>query len=116
MDDEAVLLPIAQYLRGRRHDVVTACEAEEAEALLAHEPFDLLVLDLALSRFGRGGHEVLRSIHASHPWLPIVAMGAESNPEMEQEAARLGADAFLVAPQPLAELARVVETLVAVRK
>jgi CheY-like chemotaxis protein len=116
MDDQAILTPIAQYLRGRRHDVVVASEAEEAEALLDHEPFDLLVLDLGLSRFGRGGLEVLRSIHAAHPWLPIVAVSAEGSPDAEQEAVRLGADAVLVAPQPLADLARTVETLVAVRK
>jgi CheY-like chemotaxis protein len=113
-DDEAILLPIAQYLRARGLDVVVASEAEEAEALLDHEPFDLLVLDLSLSRFGRGGLEVLRSIHAAHPWLPLVALSAEAGAEVE-EAGRLGADAVLVQPQPLSELAHVVETLV-VRK
>ena len=114
-DDEAILLPIAQYLRGRGHDVVVASEAEEAEALLDHEPFDLLVLDLSLSRFGRSGLEVLRSIHTAHPWLPLVALSVEAGSEVEHEAVRLGADAVLVQPQPLAELARAVETLV-VRK
>ena len=116
MDDHAILTPMAQYLRGRRHDVVVASEAEEAEALLDHEPFDLLVLDLALSRFGRSGLEVLRSIHAAHPWLPIVALSAEGSADAEQEATRLGADAVLAAPQPLANLARAVEALVAIRR
>jgi CheY-like chemotaxis protein len=116
IDDEAILLPINHYLRGRGHLVVMASEAEEAEALLDHEPFDVLVLDLALSRFGRNGLDALRSIRAAHPWLPVAVISADGGPEVEQDAARLGADAVLVGPQPLAELARVVETLVAARK
>jgi len=110
-DEEAILLPLGRYFAELDFDVVTSREPEEAEALLECERFDVVILDLALTRFGREGLEVLSSIRASHPWLPVIIFSAFVSPEVEEEARRLGVDAILDKPQPLEELARVVETL-----
>jgi len=110
-DDEALLLPIARFLREQGYDVVTAHEPEEGEALLAHEKFDLVILDLALTRFGREGLRILRSIRAADPWLPVVVMSGYVPSDVEQEVRRLGADEVLTKPQPLPELARVVASI-----
>lgn len=113
-DEEAILVPVASYLRDEGHEVVTCREPEEAEALLAHRSFDLMVLDLALTRFGRQGLEVLGSVRATHPWMPVIVLSGNVCPETEQLARRLGADAVLCKPQPLAELARVVVSLLGI--
>jgi DNA-binding response OmpR family regulator len=110
-DEEAILLPLGRYFAELDFDVVTSREPEEAEALLECERFDVVILDLALTRFGREGLEVLSSIRASHPWLPVIIFSAFVSPDVEEEARRLGVDAILGKPQPLEELARVVETL-----
>jgi DNA-binding NarL/FixJ family response regulator len=110
-DEEAVLLPLARYFSELDFDVVTSSEPEEAEALLECERFDTVILDLGLTRFGREGLEVLSSIRASHPWLPVIVFSAYICPEVEDEARRLGVDAVLGKPQPLEELALVVEKL-----
>jgi CheY-like chemotaxis protein len=108
-DEEAILLPVARYLTERGYSVVTAREPEEAEALLECERFDLVILDLGLTRFGfgRSGLEVLSDLRAHLPWLPVIILSANVAPEVEEEARRLRADAVLSKPQPLAELARI---------
>ena len=110
-DEEAILLPLGRYFAELDFDVVTSREPEEAEALLECERFDVVILDLGLTRFGREGLEVLSSIRSSHPWLPVIIFSAYVSPEVEEEARRLGVDAVLGKPQPLEELARVVDTL-----
>ncbi len=107
-DEEAILLPVARYFREIGYDVVTAREAEEAEAVLSYERFDLVILDLSLSRFGPDGLEVLRSIRAQSADLPVVVLSAHIRPEVETQARLLDASAILAKPQPLEELARVV--------
>jgi DNA-binding response OmpR family regulator len=105
-DEEAILLPLARYFTDRGYTVVTAREPEEAEALLECRGFDLVILDLGLTRFGRDGLEVLGTLRAQLPWLPVIVLSANISPEVEDEARRLRADAVLSKPQPLAELAR----------
>jgi DNA-binding response OmpR family regulator len=111
-EEEAILLPLGRYFAELGYDVVTSREPEEAEALLENEHFDLVILDLALTRFGREGLEVFSAIRATHPWLPVIIFSANVCPEIDDEARRLGVDAILSKPQPLAELARVVAALV----
>jgi DNA-binding response OmpR family regulator len=114
-DEEAILVPVSRFLTGRGYAVVTSREPEEAEALLDNERFDLVILDLALTRFGREGLEVLASLRSRHPWLPVIVMSANLCPEVEDEARRLQVDALLSKPQPLAELARVAEAAMGLR-
>jgi CheY-like chemotaxis protein len=115
-DEDAVLLPLGRYFAELDYEVVTCREPEEAEALLECERFDLVILDLGLTRFGREGLEVLSSIRASHPWLPVIIFSAYLSPEVEEEAHRLKVDAVLGKPQPLEDIARVVETLLGCRQ
>lgn len=114
-DEEAILVPVSRFLTGRGYAVVTSREPEEAEALLDHERFDLVILDLALTRFGREGLEVLAWLRARHPFLPVIVMSANLCPEVEDAARRLQVDALLHKPQPLAELARVAESAMGLR-
>jgi CheY-like chemotaxis protein len=114
-DEEAILVPVSRFLTDRGYTVVTSREPEEAEALLDHERFDLVILDLALTHFGREGLEILAFLRARHPWLPVIVMSANLCPEVEEAARRLHVDALLHKPQPLAELARVAESALGLR-
>lgn len=112
VDDEDVLLvPIKRFFERRGHVVSATTEPELAEALLEHQAYDVVFLDLALTRFGREGLEVLASMRAEHEFLPIVILSACISDEIEREALRMGADAVLRKPQDLVELARLAERL-----
>ncbi len=111
-DEEDILRPMGKYFRDLGCTVVPAKDAEEAERLLAHESFDLLILDIRLSPRERGGLDVLRSLRDSRSTLPVVVMSAYVSHEVEAEALRLGAKAVLRKPQPLANVARTAFNLV----
>jgi DNA-binding response OmpR family regulator len=114
-DEDALLIPAAHYLRERGYSVVTAREPEEAQALLDRQRFDLVILDLALTPFGREGLDILGWIRSRHPSLPVIILSAEIPLEVEQEAHRLGADAVLGKPQPMSELARLAGSFLSAR-
>ncbi len=106
-DEAALLLPIARYFRRIGCAVDVAEEAEEAEALLAHRRYDLVILDLKLGRFSNAdGLEVLREFRKRDHWTNVVVLSAYVSDDVEAEALRLNADAVLRKPQRLAELAQ----------
>ena len=110
-DEESILKPMVRYFSTSGWEVVAAREPEEAEALFEHARFDVVVLDLGLTGFGREGLSVLGSLRAREPHLPVVVLSGYLTPEVEAEARRLGADAVLQKPYPLLGLAQVIEGL-----
>lgn len=115
-DEEAILLPLSEFFRERGYQVIATREPEEAEALLDHDPFDLVILDLALTRFGREGLEVLSAIRARSPWLPVIVLSGNVAPDIEELARELRADAVLMKPQPLDLLAGLADELLRRRR
>jgi CheY-like chemotaxis protein len=116
VDDEIdILKPVISYFRVLGCRVVGAREPEEAQALLEHDAFDLIILDLGLTRFGTDGLEVVRSIREQDQKTPIIVLSAHVAAEVEEEALRAGADYVLPKPQPLADLAQVVLGLIGSR-
>lgn len=112
-DERTILFAIRSYFNRYGYEVDCARELEEAEALLAHRQYDIVIADLRLTgSSGREGLEVVRFLRERSPASPIVMMTAYGSPEIELEAVELGANAFLQKPKPLAELADVVFSLV----
>jgi CheY-like chemotaxis protein len=106
-DETALLVPMARYFRNLGCAVDMAEEPEEAEALITHRRYDLVILDLKLGRFSNAdGLEVLRHLRKRDHWTNVIVLSAYISTEVEEEAIRLGADAVLRKPQPLAELAQ----------
>jgi DNA-binding response OmpR family regulator len=106
-DEDAIRVPVSRYFRNMGWSVVAAQEPEEAEALLEHRRFDLVILDLWVTRFGTEGLEVLRSLRKRDPWTPVIVMSAHVTEEVEAEARSCGADAVLRKPLPLPDVAQV---------
>jgi CheY-like chemotaxis protein len=106
-DERAILVPIARYFRHLGCLVETAQAAEEAIALIREGCYDLALLDVRLSRLGGAeGLEVLRELRKSGGGTRVIMLSAYVSPEVEEEALRVGADAVLRKPQPLADLAK----------
>jgi len=71
VDDEVALGEmLSLYFQHKGVSVTTATTIEEALSELAKHSFQLLILDLNLA--GQDGLEVLRSVKARQPELPVV--------------------------------------------
>jgi DNA-binding response OmpR family regulator len=106
-DEDTLLLAMNRYFTRLGCHVTTARERDEAGALLEHEGFDLVILDLALSRFGLEGFDLLRDIRYGSLGTPVMILSAHVTADIEADALRRGADAVLAKPQPLSEVARI---------
>ena len=106
-DEKAIQAPLVRYFAGLGCLVEVAAEAEEAEALIAHQCYDLAIVDLRLGRFGDAeGLEILREIRRRGSMTGVIVLSAYVSPEIEEEARRLGAAAVLRKPQALPDLAQ----------
>jgi signal transduction histidine kinase len=108
VDDEPVLLAVMQRALGRMgHTVTVAPDGEAALALVAREPFDIIVSDLMMPRMT--GAALAEALAAQHPALRrrlVIMTGGAVTPEDESFLAR---EDILVLNKPisLAELAGV---------
>ena len=111
-NEETVLFALQRYFSRVGFLVDCASELEEAEALAAHTPYDLAILDLALTTAdGTEGLEFLRYLKRVRSRARVIMLTAYATAAVQREAYRRGADAFLCKPRPLAEIARVAEQL-----
>jgi CheY-like chemotaxis protein len=95
------------FLR-RGHNIVVASNGAEGLACVATHKPELLVTDLNMPVMD--GLELLRRLRANGQHdLPAIMLTARS--DQRAPAAAAGADAFLVKPVPLRELAEVAERL-----
>jgi DNA-binding response OmpR family regulator len=114
IDDEAAIrFALSEYFEECGWDVDAAAEKEEAEALLAHTEYAVVIADLRLTGiYGVEGLDIIQWSRHLRPETRVVLLTGNGTPEIEAEARRRGADAFLHKPLPLPELARVVTRLV----
>ena len=85
---------------------------EEAEALLSHIRYALLIADLRLTGVqGNEGLELIRFARERSPWTRTIVLTGYGSTEIEMEAIGRGVDAFLQKPQPLSQLAAIAATL-----
>jgi CheY-like chemotaxis protein len=95
-DDESIALLLQRALCGDGDQARLVTTAEEAIQELRHTSFDVLVADVRLP--GMTGLELTARARHAHPELPIVVMTADVTAEVEREARRCGADAFVTKP------------------
>ena len=112
-DEESILSAVRDYFETQaRFDVDCARELEEAEALLSHVHYDLLIADLRLTgAHSSEGLELIRFARERSPWTRVVLLTSYGSPELESEAMSRGVDAFLQKPMPLSDLARLATDL-----
>jgi CheY-like chemotaxis protein len=104
VDDEPALLDIlANWLRGEgAGTVLTAKDGEEAQAILAQSPVDLLISDVRMPRVD--GLQLVRSLHTlPHP-LPSIIFVSGFGELDRREMHGLGVEAFLAKPFQRGEL------------
>jgi DNA-binding NtrC family response regulator len=112
-DEEAICFSMSEYFSMHGYKVDTASEMEEAEKLLEAAEYTVVIQDLRLSLTSNSdGLEMIRSIREHNPQTRIVVLTAYGSAEVEDEARRCGADAFLRKPKPLSQVAQIVQGLI----
>jgi ActR/RegA family two-component response regulator len=113
IDDEQPMLSAARaYFEALGFEVDCATELEEAEALLSHLRYAIVIADLRLTGiYGTEGLAIVRHVRERCPQTRILILTAYGSQAVEEEACRLGVDGFLQKPQPLPDVARIVFAL-----
>ncbi len=112
IDDEASLRQtLARILQRAGFEVTTAANGAEGASLVSQHPFDLVYLDIRMPDMS--GLELLKSIHAKYPELPVILFTAQPDLNSAVDALRNGATDYLLKPlKPQAVVERTQSILV----
>ncbi len=95
-DKENMLKLFAKILGEEEYELTTAAEGNRALALVASQPFDVVVTDLRMP--GADGFEVLKAVKARSPETEVVMMTAYATVHDAVEAMKQGAYDYLQKP------------------
>jgi DNA-binding response OmpR family regulator len=111
-DEELIVLSMRKYFEGLGFQVDAAYELEEAQALLANYPYDLVIADLRLTGIGgTEGLQIVSDVHQRCANTRVILLSAYGTPDIERESYNRGADAFLHKPKAMMEIANVATNL-----
>jgi CheY-like chemotaxis protein len=97
VDDEPDMLDnVARILRRGAYACLTAGGGQEALAILAQDPPDLVLTDLRMP--GMDGLALLRAVKQLSPPTPVVVFTAYASESAARDALAAGAAAFLAKP------------------
>lgn len=112
-DEESICFSMSEYFSLHGFKVDTAREIEEAEKLVESTEYRVIIQDLRLGTTRNpDGLNIIKMAHDRNPETRIIVLTAYGSAEMEDEARRCGADAFLRKPKPLSQVAQVVQGLI----
>jgi DNA-binding response OmpR family regulator len=112
-DEESICFSMREYFSQHGFRVDTARELDEAEGLIKATDYKVIIQDLRLGlEHQPDGIEIIKLVHKSNPDTRIVVLTSYGSPEVEAEARRAGADAFLRKPKPLSQVAQVIQALI----
>ena len=108
-DEPSLLLTLTDRLSSEGYEVTSSSNGTEALELAAGDPFDLIVLDIALP--GANGLDVCRDLRQQGLDTPILMLTARSQTVDKVLGLKLGADDYLTKPFEMMELLARVEAL-----
>lgn len=101
-DDAALTIALVHTLRGAGYAVDCVGNGAQADAALIASRFDLVILDLGLSKLD--GLEVLKRARAQRIRVPILILTARGSVDERVRGLDLGADDYLAKPFSISEL------------
>jgi DNA-binding response OmpR family regulator len=108
-DDEVVRTLVQRVLQKNNYTVSVAAEAEEGERLADTQPFDCIILDLALP--DKNGLEVCKDLRDRGNKTPILILSARKNIDTKVSGLHSGADDYLTKPFDNKELLARIEAI-----
>jgi DNA-binding NtrC family response regulator len=110
VDDDADLLNLmGEYLEsaGLEHDL--AVSAEQARNFLKRSRYDMVVSDYNMP--GESGLDLLRYTSFMYPKTPFILWSGHDDPRIKHESMRFGVYAYVQRPFYMAELRRIIISL-----
>jgi CheY-like chemotaxis protein len=115
-NDDSTRTVLAHALTRSGYTVETVADGQLVWPAIEGRKVELLILDLRMP--GMNGWEVLRRLKDARrralsrvPDVPVIIVSAQSDPETQSFAVRLGAAAFMAKPIDLKELGRTVRSV-----
>jgi DNA-binding response OmpR family regulator len=115
-DDTDLRAAVSEYLTSLGYEVHEAAEREEAEALLEHYAYSLVITDISLTQLGVEGFDLLRTISNSSARPKLMVMSGHTGSGHRERAKQCGADMYLQKPIPLEVLGAAVRTCISPRR
>lgn len=104
-DQDSILHAVDRFFTRAGFTVDCAHELEEAEALVTHVAYDLVIADLSLTEKGSTeGLEIVRYVRRCCPHTRVIMLTAYGSQSLEHEALRRGCDRFVLKPRSLDKL------------
>ena len=101
-DDPVLADGLSRSLRANGYAVDMVTSGDAADAALAAQGFDLLILDIGLPRMN--GLDVLKRLRARGADVPVLILTAADSVEQRVKGLDLGADDYMAKPFALSEL------------
>ena len=101
-DDDVLADGLTRHLQQAGYVTDLATNGAEADAVLANDEYELVILDIGLP--GMDGLEVLRRLRARDCQVPVLVLTARDAVEDRVRGLNVGADDYLVKPFALLEL------------
>jgi DNA-binding NtrC family response regulator len=112
-DEESICFSMSDYFSHHGYKVDTARDLDEAERLIETTDFKVIIQDLRLGATRNpDGLDIIERAHKRNADTRIIVLTAYGSAEVEDEARRRGASAFLRKPKPLSQVAQVVQGLI----
>jgi two-component system, NtrC family, response regulator AtoC len=107
VDDEVnIRRVLAAMLKREGYEATTAGDGEQALAVLAKTPVDVVVTDLVMPRMG--GMDLLRRVSADFPDVPVIVITAHGSVDSAVAALKAGAFDYITKPFEQDELRKVI--------
>jgi DNA-binding NtrC family response regulator len=111
-DEEAIRFAMKEYFEDLGYEVDCAEGGSQARLLLDAHDYRVVIADLRLGAQGiADGLDLVRGVKDRFPATRTMILTAYGSPDVEQEAERIGVDAFLHKPERLKDIAAVVRRL-----
>ena len=115
VDDEPTVLHLFRRMFDKVGiEVLTAANGGEAQRLVAETHPDVAILDLVLP--DQSGLDAFRQLKQLDPRLPVIFMTASGNSDTAIEAMKLGALDYLLKPLDVAEVRKLVDQALEIRR
>jgi DNA-binding response OmpR family regulator len=95
-DEEELVGTVVERLGFRGISAVGALNGVDGLRLVWEQDFDVVVLDVKMP--GLGGFDVLKSIRAERPGLPVIFLTGHGGVEDAEEGLRMGAFDYIMKP------------------
>ncbi len=113
-DEPALRRSILRLLHAKGYEVIAAQDGFEANELFTEHAFDVVLSDISMP--GWDGIQLLRSIHATDPDVPVVLITGEPAVSTAVKALEYGAFHYLTKPVDLHTLEEVLEKASCLRR